>query len=93
MYCKVSSTDRMPTTGLFRKSKMVVSSLSKRGKWVQLGELINDDILNACAVVAPLDQTATEVRNRFEGLIDRFSFYAPYKVDPEMWEGVLAGFH
>jgi probable F420-dependent oxidoreductase len=70
-----------------------LNRLSKRGEWVKMGELINDDILNAFAVVAPLDQVATEVRNRFEGLVDRFSFYAPYKVDPEMWKGVLAGFH
>ncbi len=70
-----------------------LNTLSKRGEWVKMGELINDDILNAFAVVAPLDQVATEVRNRFEGIIDRFSFYAPYKVDPEMWKGVLAGFH
>jgi probable F420-dependent oxidoreductase len=70
-----------------------LNTLSKRGEWVQMGELINDDILNAFAVVAPLDQVATEVRNRFEGLVDRFSFYAPYKVDPDMWKAVLAGFH
>ena len=70
-----------------------LNTLSKRGEWVQMGELINDDILNAFAVVAPLDKVATEVRNRFEGMIDRFSFYAPYKVDPDMWKGVLAGFH
>jgi probable F420-dependent oxidoreductase len=70
-----------------------LNTLSKRGEWVQMGELIDDDILNAFAVVAPLDQVAMEVRNRFEGMIDRFSFYAPYKVDPDMWKGVLAGFH
>jgi probable F420-dependent oxidoreductase len=70
-----------------------LNTLSKRGEWVQMGELIDDDILNAFAVVAPLDQVAAEVRNRFEGMIDRFSFYAPYKVDPDMWKGVLAGFH
>ena len=34
-----------------------------------------------------------QVRNRFEGMVDRFSFYAPYKVDPEVWKEVLAGFH
>ncbi|HEY5384121.1 MAG TPA: LLM class F420-dependent oxidoreductase [Acidimicrobiales bacterium] len=69
-----------------------LNTLSKRGEWEKMGELINDDILNAFAVVAPLDQVATEVRNRFEGMVDRFSFYAPYKVDPDMWKGVLAGF-
>ena len=58
-----------------------------------MGELIDDDVLNAFAVVGPLDQVAAEVRNRFEGLVDRFSFYAPYKVEPEAWRDVLAGFH
>ena len=69
-----------------------LNTLSKRGEWVQMGELINDDILNTFAVVAPLDQVAAEVRSRFGDLVDRFSFYAPYKVDPEMWKGVVAGF-
>jgi probable F420-dependent oxidoreductase len=70
-----------------------LNTLSKRGEWVQMGELIDDNVLNAFAVVAPLDEVAAEVRRRFDGLVDRFSFYAPYKVDPEMWKGVLAGFH
>jgi probable F420-dependent oxidoreductase len=70
-----------------------LNTLSKRGEWQKMGELIDDDILNAFAVVAPLDQVAAEVQKRFGGLVDRFSFYAPYKADPDMWNGVLAGFH
>ena len=69
-----------------------LNTLSKRGEWEKMGELIDDDILNAFAVVAPLDRVAAEVQKRFDGLVDRFSFYAPYKADPEMWKGVLAGF-
>jgi probable F420-dependent oxidoreductase len=69
-----------------------LNTLSKRGEWVKMGELISDDVLHAFAVVAPLDRVAAEVRTRFDGLVDRFSFYAPYKVDPEVWKGVLAGF-
>ena len=70
-----------------------LNTLSKRGEWVTMGELIDDDVLNVFAVVCPLDKVAAEVRNRFEGMVDRFSFYAPYEVDPESWKGVLAGFH
>ena len=70
-----------------------LNTLSKRGDWVKMGELIDDDVLNAFAVVAPLDEVAGEVRSRFGEIVDRFSFYAPYKVDPEMWKGVVAGFH
>jgi probable F420-dependent oxidoreductase len=70
-----------------------LNTLSKRGEWVKMGELIDDDVLNAFAIVAPLDKVAGEVQTRFGDVIDRFSFYAPYKVDPEMWAGVVAGFH
>ncbi len=69
-----------------------LNTLSKRGEWVQMGELIDDDVLHAFAVVCPLDQVAGEVRRRFGPLIDRFSFYAPYKVPADQWKGVLAGF-
>jgi probable F420-dependent oxidoreductase len=70
-----------------------LNTLSKRGEWVKMGELISDQVLEAFAIVCPLDKVAAEVRRRFEGLVDRFSFYAPYRVDPERWKGVLAGFH
>jgi probable F420-dependent oxidoreductase len=70
-----------------------LNTLSKRGEWVKMGELIDDDVLNAFAVVCPLDKVASEVLSRFGGLIDRYSFYAPYKVDPETWKDVVADFH
>jgi probable F420-dependent oxidoreductase len=69
-----------------------LNTLSKRGEWVKMGEVINDDILNAFAVVAPLNEVAGEVKARFGDVVDRFSFYTPYKVEPDMWKEVLAGF-
>ncbi|HEY1419844.1 MAG TPA: TIGR03617 family F420-dependent LLM class oxidoreductase, partial [Candidatus Dormibacteraeota bacterium] len=69
-----------------------LNTLSKRGEWVKMGEIIDDEVLNAFAVVAPLDKVAAEVRSRFGDAVDRFSFYAPYKVDAEAWKEVLAGF-
>src|ERR1700689_4390192 len=70
-----------------------LNTLSKRGEWVQMGELIDDEILEAFAVVCPIDQVATQVKARFGDLVDRFSFYAPYKMSPEDWQSVLKGFH
>jgi len=69
-----------------------LNTLSKRGEWEQMGELIDDDVLHAFAVVCPLDQVADQVLRRYSGAVDRFSFYAPYKVDAEAWKEVLAGF-
>jgi hypothetical protein len=70
-----------------------LNSLSKRGEWVKMGELITDDILDAFAVVQPLDKVAGEVKARFGDSVDRFSFYAPYKLDPEQWQSIVNEFH
>jgi probable F420-dependent oxidoreductase len=69
-----------------------LNTLSKRGEWVKMGELIDDEVLEAFAVVCPIDQVATQVKARFGDVVDRFSFYAPYKMSPEDWKSVLEGF-
>jgi probable F420-dependent oxidoreductase len=69
-----------------------LNTLSKRGEWVQMGELIDDDVLHAFAVVCPLEEVPAAVQARFDGLVDRFSFYTPYKVDPELFTRVLPRF-
>jgi probable F420-dependent oxidoreductase len=69
-----------------------LNTLSKRGAWDQMADLIDDDILGTFAVVGELDGIAAEVLRRFDGLVDRFSFYAPYDMEPERWADVLAGF-
>ena len=45
--------------------------LSKAGEWDAMGALVDDDILDAFAVVAPLDTLATALRDRCAGAIDR----------------------
>jgi hypothetical protein len=50
-------------------------------------------MLEAFAVICPIDEVASRVKARFGDVVDRFSFYAPYKVSEEQWKGVLAGFH
>jgi probable F420-dependent oxidoreductase len=69
-----------------------LNTLSKRGEWVKMGEMIDDDVLNAFAVVAPPDQVAAEVKRRFGDIVDRFSFYSPYKMDPDVFAEMLASF-
>jgi probable F420-dependent oxidoreductase len=69
-----------------------LNRLSKRGAWDAMAELIDDDVLDAFAVVGELDDIAGLVRSRFEGVVDRFNFYAPYAMDPERWAEVLSGF-
>ena len=67
-----------------------LNALSKQGEWVTMGELIDDEMVDAFAVVAEPERLAPELQARFGDIVDRISFYAPYKSDPERWRQVLA---
>jgi probable F420-dependent oxidoreductase len=69
-----------------------LNTLSKRGAWTEMADLIDDEVLNTFAVVGELDDIAGMVLSRFGGVVDRFSLYAPYGMEPVRWAGVLAGF-
>jgi len=45
--------------------------LSLQGEWDVMGSPIDDEILEAFAVVAPLDTVASKIRYRCDGVIDR----------------------
>jgi probable F420-dependent oxidoreductase len=64
---------------------------SKRGEWEAMGGLIDDEMLETFAVVAPPDQVADAVLDRWGGLVDRFSFYAA--LPPPETAAVIAAVH
>lgn len=45
--------------------------LSRQGEWDAMAELIDDDVLDAFAVVAPVDELAAALRARCVGAVDR----------------------
>ncbi|MGD9793674.1 MAG: LLM class F420-dependent oxidoreductase [Acidimicrobiia bacterium] len=65
-------------------------ALSLKGKWEEMGTLINDEILNTFAVVGSPEHIGAEIAHRFGDVAQRMSFYAPYKSDPERWRPVIA---
>ncbi len=67
-----------------------LNALSKQGEWVQMGKLIDDEILNTFAVVGAPEEIAPELQRRYGDVVDRISFYAPYQSDPDRWSQVLA---
>jgi probable F420-dependent oxidoreductase len=67
-----------------------LNALSKQGKWEEMGTLVDDEILNTFAVVGEPEEIAPELGRRFGDVIQRISFYAPYKSDPARWRQVLA---
>ncbi len=47
--------------------------MSKQGRWDEMGALIEDDILEAFAVVGEPEAVAKDIKARYSGLIDRAS--------------------
>jgi probable F420-dependent oxidoreductase len=56
--------------------------------WARLGEVITDEMLHEFAVVAPPDGVAQALVDRFDGVVDRLSFYVPYEASEELWDRI-----
>ena len=70
-----------------------LNTLSKQGGWAEMAGLIGDDVVEAFAVVAPRDRLAAAVLDRFGGVLDRVSFYAPLGAGPDEERALLAALH
>lgn len=66
-----------------------LNGLSKQGEWEHMGNLIDDEVLDAFAVVGEPENIAAEIKRRYDDVIDRISFYAPYKSDAARWAPVF----
>jgi probable F420-dependent oxidoreductase len=67
-----------------------LTRLSKEGKWEEMGDLIDDDMVRTFAAVGDVATVARELRERWDGVATRLSFYAPYKFDAELRRTLLA---
>lgn len=59
-------------------------------RWVRMGELVDDEVLAAFAIVAEPDRVGDAVAKRYGDIVDRFNFYAPYAHDPDLWKPAIA---
>ena len=53
-----------------------LNTLSKQGKWTEMGALFDDEILGHFALVAEPQNIATELRAKFGNQVDRSSLYS-----------------
>ncbi len=67
-----------------------LNGLSKQGRWVEMGGLIDDEILNTFAVVGEPEQVGAELLRRYGDTIQRISLYTPYATAPDRWRPVVA---
>jgi probable F420-dependent oxidoreductase len=68
-----------------------LNTLSKTGEWEKMGELIDDDVLNAFSVVARPSEVGAVVRSRLDDVISRFSVYAPYALSDHARQAIVDG--
>ena len=59
-------------------------ALTKADRWSELGGLVDDEMLEAFAVVGELDAVGAELRGRFAGLADRVTTSMPYDADDRL---------
>jgi probable F420-dependent oxidoreductase len=67
-----------------------LNRMSKEGRWGEMGDLIDDEIVREFAVVAPLDEVAAGLIGRWGDALGRISFYTPYESDTSQWDQVIA---
>ena len=58
--------------------------LSRRRDWAAMTELVDDTVLHAFAVVGSPRDVGEQLRTRFDGLVDRLTLYAPYRMAEEV---------
>jgi probable F420-dependent oxidoreductase len=59
----------------------VAHSFTKEGRWSELGDLIDDEMLQTLSVVGELDAVGDAIRARFDGLAPRVILSIPYPAD------------
>jgi probable F420-dependent oxidoreductase len=67
-----------------------LNRLSKQGRWDEMAELIDDEVLETIAVVGPRATIAGRLRERLEGIADGVSLTHNRAPDPSQWADVVA---
>jgi probable F420-dependent oxidoreductase len=67
-----------------------LNRLSKLGRWDDMTELIDDEILETIAVVGARNEIAARLRARLDGIADGVSLTHNRYPDPENWANVVA---
>jgi Luciferase-like monooxygenase len=67
-----------------------LNALSKQGRWDDMADLIDDDVLETIAVVGPTAAIAPALRARLDGIADAVSLTNNRSPDPDHWAGIVA---
>lgn len=68
----------------------LLNRLSKEGQWQQLASYVDDEFLQAFAIMGEPSQIAGMLKQRYGDLADRLSIYAPYAAPDSLWQSIIA---
>ncbi|HSI26239.1 MAG TPA: TIGR03617 family F420-dependent LLM class oxidoreductase [Aeromicrobium sp.] len=66
-------------------------AFTKQGRWSELGDLVDDEILTTLAVVGELATVGDALRERFDGLASRAILSIPYAADDLLGLDIVTG--
>lgn len=66
-----------------------LTRLSKEGRWEEMGDVVDDEMLRAFAVVGDPREAGAELYRRWGTRATRATLYAPYRSDPQIWPELL----
>jgi probable F420-dependent oxidoreductase len=64
-------------------------AMTKRGEWDAMSELIDDDVLNAFAVVGTPEEAIAEVKRRYGDIATRIQLAVPEERDEARWRSLF----
>ena len=69
-----------------------LNALTKQGRWREMGDLVDDTLLDLFSVCGKPEEIGPAIVGRFGGQLDRVALYAPYSPQTSSWLRVLSGF-
>jgi probable F420-dependent oxidoreductase len=66
-----------------------LTAMSKAGRWQEMGDLVDDELLDAVAVVAEPDKVAAEIERRYGDLFTRLQLYVKGPLSDEVRRTVV----
>lgn len=80
----------------WQDTAQALQRLAARKQWAEMGPLITDEMLDTFAVIAPHDELASAVQARYDGILDRVTYYTeflPEGLDDDFWRMTVDAFH
>ncbi|MEX0767380.1 MAG: TIGR03617 family F420-dependent LLM class oxidoreductase [Microthrixaceae bacterium] len=71
----------------------IARNLTREGKWEQLADLIDDELLGAIAVRGTPQQVAQEISRRYSAHTGRVAIYTPYGLAEGLFEELISEIH